>query len=233
MEPLSGRTLQEALRADGPLPVDEVTRVGVGLLDVLRATHRAGLVHRDVKPGNVHLCDGGRIVLTDFGVACTLETAASANGAFAGSPAYVSPERLEGRAFGPASDLFSLGATLFMAVEGRPSFDRGSLLATFTAIAEGSPAPFVRAGPLRIRGAAGRNELLHERGVDDGCPLDDPLDRLDELVDIGDARRSGARDLAVGSDRRIAPLVGWSGFGVTGMRVGRQPGRQCDRRHRS
>jgi eukaryotic-like serine/threonine-protein kinase len=149
MELLSGRTLQQALNAAGALPVDQVTRVGLCLLDVLQATHRAGIVHRDVKPGNVHLCGGGRVVLADFGIACTTDDATSATGTLAGSPAYVSPERLDGGVVGPASDLFSLGATLFAAVEGRPPFDRGSPLATLAAITEDAPAPFLRAGPLR------------------------------------------------------------------------------------
>jgi serine/threonine protein kinase len=149
MEPLSGRTLRETLNATGPLPVDAVTRVGLRLLDVLEATHRAGVVHLDVKPGNVHLCDRGRVVLTDFGIACTIDDAPSAAGTFAGSPAYIAPERLDGGEVGPAADLFSLGATLFAAVEGRPPFDRGTPRATFTAIVGDGPAPFQRAGPLR------------------------------------------------------------------------------------
>jgi serine/threonine protein kinase len=149
MEALPGRTLQEALNAAGPLPVGHVTRVGLRLLDVLQATHQAGIVHHDVKPGNVHLCDGGRVVLLDFGIACAMDDAASATGTFPGTPAYVSPERLDGGDSGPASDLFSLGATLFAAIEGRPPFNRGSLAATLVAIAEDTPAPFLRAGPLR------------------------------------------------------------------------------------
>ena len=149
MEPLPGRTLQQALDTAGPLPVRQVTGVGLRLVDVLQATHRAGLVHRDVKPGNVHLCGGGRVVLTDFGIASTIEDAAPTASMFPGTPAYVSPERLDGGDSGPACDLFSLGATLFTAVEGRPPFDRGSLLATFTAVLVDRPAPFLRAGPLR------------------------------------------------------------------------------------
>jgi serine/threonine protein kinase len=149
MEPLPGRTLQQALNAAGPLPVHQVTRVGLRLVDVLQATHRAGIVHRDVTPGNVHLCGGGRVVLTDFGIACTIDYSAPAAGTFPGTAAYVSPERLDGVASGPACDLFSLGATLFTAVEGRPPFDRGSQLATLTAVLADGPAPFLRAGPLR------------------------------------------------------------------------------------
>jgi serine/threonine protein kinase len=106
-------------------------------------------VHRDVKPGNVHLCGGGRVVLTDFGIASAIEDAAPAADGFTGTPAYVSPERLDGGDTRPASDLFSLGATLFTAVEGRPPFDRDSLLATLTAVLADRPAPFLRAGPLR------------------------------------------------------------------------------------
>jgi serine/threonine protein kinase len=150
MELLSGRSLAQTLNADGPLSIEQVTRVGLRLLDVLQATHRAGIVHRDVKPGNVHLCHGGRVVLTDFGIACAAQDDTSvAEYTFAGSPAYAPPERYRGETPKPASDLFSLGATLFTAVEGRPPFDRGDLLATLTAVAEDAPAPFLRAGRLR------------------------------------------------------------------------------------
>ena len=87
-ELLSGRTLAQAMDAEGPLPISEVARVGVSLLDVLRATHQAGVVHRDVKPGNVYLCDGGRVVLIDFGIAWTTDDEWSVpSGAFVGSPA--------------------------------------------------------------------------------------------------------------------------------------------------
>lgn len=147
MEPLSGHTLRESLDAEGPLPVDEVTRVGLSLLDVLEATHRAGVVHLDVKPSNVHLGDGSRLVLIDFGIARTADEQPSAT--FVGSPAYVAPERLDGGDVGPPADLFSFGATLFAAVEGTPPFDRGSVSASFTAVLEGARAPFRHAGPLR------------------------------------------------------------------------------------
>jgi serine/threonine protein kinase len=150
MELLSGRTLAETLQGEGPLPIDEVAHIGLRLLDGLQAVHRAGIVHRDVKPGNVHQCGDGRVVLTDFGIAyiageeprCPMDT-------FAGSPAYISPEQLHGAQPEPASDLFSLGATLFAAVEGRPPFDKGDVWATLISVIDDGPAPFVRAGPLR------------------------------------------------------------------------------------
>jgi serine/threonine protein kinase len=187
MEPLSGRTLQEALNAAGPQPVDEVTRIGLCLVDVLEATHLAGIVHRDVKPGNVHLCDDGRVVLTDFGIACTINRAGSATGTFAGSPAYLSPEQLDGGAFGPASDLFSLGATLFAAVEGRAPFDRGTLSATLAAVADEPPAPFLRAGPLRP--------------VIEGLLTKDPERRLS-----ADRARAGLRGIRRGRDIGAGPV---------------------------
>jgi serine/threonine protein kinase len=122
MELLSGRTLAEAVKADGPLSIEQATCVGLRLLDVLRATHAAGIIHRDVKPGNVYLCHGGRVVLIDFGIAWAAgNDAGGTEYLFAGSPGYASPERLRGEQPQPAADLFSLGATLFTAVEGRPS----------------------------------------------------------------------------------------------------------------
>ena len=86
MEPLPGRTLQQALNVTGHLPVHQVTTLGLRLLEVLQATHRAGIVHGDVKPANVHLCGGGRVVLTDFGIACAIGDACSATGTFPDTP---------------------------------------------------------------------------------------------------------------------------------------------------
>jgi serine/threonine protein kinase len=150
MELLSGRTLAEALEADGPLPIAEVARIGLLLLDVLQAVHRAGLVHCDVKPANVQLCDGGRVVLTDFGIACSVDDESTvSSGWLAGSPAYISPERARGDEVGPASDLFSLGATLFAAVEGRSPFGTGEPFSTLVAVVEDPPGPFLNAGLLR------------------------------------------------------------------------------------
>jgi serine/threonine protein kinase len=150
MEALSGQPLAERLAAEGPMSVHEVARIGLRLVDALEAIHRAGIVHRDVKPGNVYLCDGGRVVLTDFGIACfTHDTSGDTIDALVGSPAYISPEQLRGDRAAPASDLFSLGATLFAAVEGEPPFAKGDLFATLTAVVVGAPAPLRRGGALR------------------------------------------------------------------------------------
>ncbi|WP_328323951.1 serine/threonine protein kinase [Kribbella sp. NBC_00382] len=150
MELLSGRTLAEAVAADGPLPIAEVRRIALHLVDALRAIHRAGLVHSDVKPANVQLCGDGRVVLMDFGIATEIDDEQTlSSAAMAGSPAYMSPERARGDAVGPASDLFSLGATLFAGVEGRSPFGAGDPFSTLVAVVEARPAPFVHAGPLR------------------------------------------------------------------------------------
>jgi serine/threonine protein kinase len=148
MEVLSGRTLAEAIRADGPLPVAEVIRIGLGLVEGLRVVHQAGVVHRDVTPANVHLCADGRVVLTDFGIARTHDTTLPGD-VLACSPAHVSPEQLAGQEPGAAADMFSLGSTLFAAVEGVAPFDRGNLIATFAAIAADAPVLSHRAEPLR------------------------------------------------------------------------------------
>jgi serine/threonine protein kinase len=151
MEPLVGRTLAETVTAEGPLPIDRVLDLALRLLAVLRAIHAESVIHRDVKPANVYLCDDGRVVLTDFGIACMAghDEIYSPDGVLAGSPAYISPEQLRGVRPEPAADLFSLGATLFAAVEGRNAFDKGDVLATLTAVMEDAPAPCLRAGPLR------------------------------------------------------------------------------------
>ena len=148
MEALGGRTLGATLRDQGPLPVDQATRLGLGLLEVLEATHRAGVVHRDVKPSNVHICGGARVVLTDFGIAAAADGGPGYGGRVSGSPAYMAPEQVHGGEVAPVSDLFSLGATLYTAVEGRSPFAKGCPSATLTAVVYEPPAPFRHAGPV-------------------------------------------------------------------------------------
>jgi eukaryotic-like serine/threonine-protein kinase len=136
---------------------------------VLMAAHRVGILHCDVKPANVHLCNDGRVVLTDFGIACSMrDDASAATDMLAGSPLYTAPERLRGGNPEPASDLFSLGATLFAAVEGKPPFSGSSLFKTVIAVVEGEPAPCLHAGPLRpvIAGLLAKNPADRLTGVD-------------------------------------------------------------------
>ena len=105
--------------------------IGARVLDALRAAHATGVLHRDVKPENVLLADDGRVVLTDFGIASLeAEAGLTATGGLVGTPAYMPPERLNGEPARPESDLWSLGATLYAAVEGAPPFKRDSWAAT-------------------------------------------------------------------------------------------------------
>jgi serine/threonine protein kinase len=129
--------------------MDEVISLGLCLLDTLDAIHRAGIVHRDIKPGNVYICEDGRVVLTDFGIARIVDhDCQHADTIFVGSPAYSSPEQLRGDAQDPASDLYSLGATLYAAIEGNAPFGNDDIFVTVRSIVDDAPAPFRRAGQL-------------------------------------------------------------------------------------
>ncbi|PRY01905.1 serine/threonine-protein kinase [Allonocardiopsis opalescens] len=149
MELVSGRSLQETVDATGPLPARRVAEIGLQLLDALEAAHALGVVHRDVKPANVQLADNGRVVLTDFGIATRDgDPSVTRTGALVGSPEYMAPERISGEGAGPAGDLWSLGATLYLAVEGRSPFRREGITAVIAAVMNQPPPPVVRAGPL-------------------------------------------------------------------------------------
>jgi eukaryotic-like serine/threonine-protein kinase len=150
MELLPTRSLSTVLREDGPLPPHRVAQIGVEMLSALEASHKQGVVHRDVKPGNVLLTTDGRAVLTDFGIATMAgDPALTSTGVVLGSPSYMSPEQARGKRPGAVADLWSLGATLYSAVEGRPPFDAENALGTLTAvISDPVPTPRVE-GPLR------------------------------------------------------------------------------------
>ncbi|MGN6331509.1 MAG: serine/threonine-protein kinase [Motilibacteraceae bacterium] len=149
MERLSGLTLADVLRERGQLDARVVARLGLQLLDALSAAHRADVLHRDVKPSNVLVDEDGNAVLGDFGIA-TLDgdPGLTTTGTLIGSPAFIAPERARGGPASPATDLFSLGATLYAAAEGHAPFERGGQLPTLTAVVtEPVPPPRV-GGPL-------------------------------------------------------------------------------------
>ncbi len=149
MERIESRSLQEVVQRSGPMPWRTVARIGLDVLDALEAAHAAGIVHRDVKPANVLVGSDCSAHLTDFGIAtATGDSSITTSGAILGSPAYMSPERARGEEPGPAVDLWSLGATLYTAVEGRLAFDRTEPMATLLAVVQEDPAPTERAGPL-------------------------------------------------------------------------------------
>lgn len=140
MELIRAMPLDEMVRTYGATPIRQVADIGCQMLSALRAAHAAGIVHRDVKPGNILVREDGTAVLTDFGLA-TVEGDASLTqaGTVAGSPAFMAPERVRGEQAGPASDLWALGATLYAAVMGRSPFERGDTMATMNAILEEEP----------------------------------------------------------------------------------------------
>ncbi|MFE1795394.1 protein kinase [Streptomyces sp. NPDC059517] len=154
MELVDGPSLDDVLRERGTIDAREAAGIGAKVMDALAAAHRAGVLHRDVKPGNILLDRSGRVVLTDFGIA-TMEDPGDGStahltrsGELVGSLDYMAPERAQGYEPGPASDIWALGATLYAAVEGSSPFRRTSTWSTLTAIVvEPLPAPR-RAGPL-------------------------------------------------------------------------------------
>ncbi|WP_322751267.1 MULTISPECIES: serine/threonine-protein kinase [unclassified Frankia] len=148
MELVPSQSLFQLVRDHGPLPVAEVARIGIGIGDALSAAHAFGILHRDVKPSNVLIGTGGRVVLTDFGIATRDSDSALTVTGVLGTPSYMSPERLNGDLATPEADLFGLGATLYFAVEGKPPFYRETFAAMVAAILFQPPSPTDRAGPL-------------------------------------------------------------------------------------
>jgi serine/threonine protein kinase len=149
MELVAAPTLAELVGAQGPLPVERVAEIGLQVAGALEAAHRAGIVHRDVKPGNVMVPAGGPVKLTDFGIAWLQgDPQLTATGLVVGSPAYMAPEQARGEPSGPWTDFWGLGASLYYAVEGVPAFERGSSLATLAAVVNDEPRPLRRAGQL-------------------------------------------------------------------------------------
>ncbi|MEO3813917.1 protein kinase [Sphaerisporangium sp. B11E5] len=148
MELVRAWSLEQAVRQSGPLPVVQAAEIGVRVLDALRHAHAAGILHRDVKPGNV-LLTADRVVLTDFGIAAIEgDVTITQTGLLMGSPAYIPPERLQGRPITHAADLWSFGATLYAAVEGRPPYEGPDAVAVLGAVLTQEPNRPQRAGAL-------------------------------------------------------------------------------------
>ncbi|HET6575040.1 MAG TPA: serine/threonine-protein kinase, partial [Fimbriiglobus sp.] len=141
---LRGETLSDRLKRDGRLPMPEVVRVGREMARGLAALHAAGLIHRDVKPGNVWLEAGtGRVKLLDFGLARPDDgrDAVSLSGQVMGTPGYMAPEQVTGDPLDNRADLFSLGCIVYEAATGRPAFDGPNVLALLANLALQAPAP--------------------------------------------------------------------------------------------
>lgn len=199
MERLRGVTLADRI-AEGPLPPEEARRVGLQVLGALQAAHDAGIVHRDVKPGNVLHTHDGRWKVADFGIAKSIESVAdlTVTSGLICTPAYVAPERLEGTAADPASDLYSVGVLLYEALTGRKPFEGDTAIALAHAIRSQHPAPLSELRP----------------GLDDGlisvverAMARDPSRRFGSAAEMAAAlkRRGVARDDTVPDAPRTAP----------------------------
>jgi tRNA A-37 threonylcarbamoyl transferase component Bud32 len=149
MELVEAPSLADLVRQRGPMPAAQAAQLGERVLAALQAAHAAGIVHRDVKPANILVAPGGRVKLTDFGIAHAVDDPRlTTSGMIVGSPAFMAPERVEGREALPASDLWSLGATLYFAVEGSIPFERATTAATLHAIMTEIPYLTRGQGPI-------------------------------------------------------------------------------------
>ena len=136
---VSGQTLEDVVGQEGPLTGAQLARLASGLALALSAVHAAGVVHRDLKPGNVMIANGEPVVI-DFGIAQVPDsTRLTQTGMFMGTPGYLAPEVIEGKPSGPASDVHSWGATVAFAATGRPPFGTGAFETIFYRIINGQP----------------------------------------------------------------------------------------------
>lgn len=242
MEYLPGtRDLHAVIKDRGPLSSEETARIGAAALDGLRAGHRLGIVHRDVKPSNILLAPDhsgtadGRVLLTDYGISLRpRETRITQSGMVVGTPGYVAPERLAGGEATAASDLFSLGVTLYLAVEGTAPFERDTLDASLLAalntepsVPERATAPLTRAimglltkDPLKRMQAARAAELLAEAAAD-STPAPSPARSAPARHGSPTATRRTPLDALPAPVRRLpvlltlaAVLAGGGGFGL-------------------
>ncbi|MFE2535879.1 serine/threonine-protein kinase [Streptomyces sp. NPDC059371] len=181
MELVEGESLADAVKERGRIEPREAARIGLWVLRALRAAHTAGVLHRDIKPGNVLLGRDSRVLLTDFGIAqIEGDTTITRTGEVVGSVDYLAPERVRGHDPGPASDLWALGATLYTAVEGRSPFRRTSPIGTMQAVVEEEPAEPANAGALGPVLAALLRKDPAER------PASEQIERM--LVDVAEGR---------------------------------------------
>jgi hypothetical protein len=207
MELIQAPTLSAMLRERGPLPPDTVARLAEQLLSALEAAHAAGIVHRDVKPGNIMLLPNGRVKLLDFGIAQAMDDPRlTSSGVLVGSPTYMAPERIRDGQADPGSDLWALGAVLYFAVEGYSPFERSTTAATMNAILNEVPyltrcqgplasvitgllntVPAARPSPAQVRGLLGQVTTTPPDGTQ----------RISQPIPVPPLARTGRRPLVI------------------------------------
>lgn len=204
MELIRAKSLHEQIKRDGTLPPRKVAEIGRQMAGALRVAHEAGILHRDVKPSNV-LVSGSRAVLTDFGIARAQSDATlTQTGMLIGSPAYIAPERARGRVAVPASDMWSLGVTMYAAVEGKSPFERPDAMASLVAVLTDEPEAASNAGPLRpiIEG-------LLRKDPTERLTLDEVAAMLDRILldDAEEAEEPVASEGPDGATRRLPSSI--------------------------
>jgi serine/threonine protein kinase len=211
MELIEAPTLAEMVENQGALSPERAREVGLEVLSAIEAAHTEGIVHRDVKPGNVMIPPTGRVKLGDFGIASVKgDPKLTSTGLILGSPSYMAPEQATSATSGPEADLWALGALLYFAVEGEPPFDKGQALPTLAAVVGEEPKPVSHVGPLRTaiealmsKEPAARPTIAEARAMLEGTdlPVMAPAapPKKTPLIAIGAAVMLG-----------IAALAGWA-----------------------
>ncbi|GAA4042828.1 serine/threonine-protein kinase [Nonomuraea soli] len=206
MDLATGRSLDKVIAEHGPLPAEHVARIGLRVLSALRVAHTHGMLHQDVKPGNILLDSDGTAMLTDFGIATPIY--GSSDGfSSAGSPAYMAPERFNHQPAGPSSDLWSLGAALYAAVEGRGPFERPIPAAVVAAVIMQDPPFPKRAG--RELGSLIMDLLAKDPARRPGA------DEVERRLSLGPSRAPvGRKWLLAPVALVVAGGLAWGGFAV-------------------
>ncbi|MEV6911574.1 protein kinase [Amycolatopsis sp. NPDC051071] len=210
MEYLNSTSLAQVLQEEGTLPPTEVARIGAQVAAALSEAHAVGIVHRDIKPGNILLAPNGTVKITDFGISRAKDdVTVTKTGMIAGTPAYLAPEVAIGGDPGPESDVFSLGSTLYAACEGQPPFGLSeNTLSLLHAVAAGQIIPPRQSGPLASVLAVLLHPEIRHRPTSEEC------EELLAAVARGETPLGGPAD-----ETLLSPAAGLLAGGVAGAGV--------------